>query len=149
MPDGGGTAYVSNSVLRVSGSGRYAYNRLPTKSDYNTFVTTNAAGIFAGYITLAAFQAAYTNLEQHSQQADPLFADPAGYDFHELSAMGRWTTNGWVKDASYSPVIDAGDTNFPYILESKPNGRRINCGAYGNTPEASQSRFLGSLMMVQ
>ena len=45
----------------------------------------------------------------------------------------------WVKDAVNSPCIDAGDPKSEYKNEPKPNGGRVNMGAYGNTKEASKS----------
>ena len=47
---------------------------------------------------------------------------------------------GWTYiDSETSPCIDAGDPSSDYTLEPKPNGDRINMGAYGNTPQASKS----------
>jgi len=54
---------------------------------------------------------------------DPLFINPEN-DFH-LSAS--------------SPCIDAGNPASDYSLEPAYNGRRINLGAYGGTPEATPS----------
>ncbi|MBX3724508.1 MAG: hypothetical protein KF823_01145 [Xanthomonadales bacterium] len=71
--------------------------------------------------------------------ADPLFADPAGGDYHLRSAHGRYTPGGWVSDLVTSPAIDAGDPASAFSLEPLPNGGRINLGAYGNTPQASRS----------
>ena len=72
---------------------------------------------------------------------DPLFANPLKGDFHLKSKAGRWDPKAkkWVKDAVNSPCIDAGDPKSEYKNEPKPNGSRINMGAYGNTPEASRS----------
>ena len=39
----------------------------------------------------------------------------------------------------HSPCIDAGDPKSEYKNEPKPNGSRVNMGAYGNTKEASRS----------
>jgi len=38
-----------------------------------------------------------------------------------------------------SPCIDAGDPNSAYEDEPSPNGGRINIGAFGNTPNATES----------
>jgi parallel beta-helix repeat protein len=89
---------------------------------------------------------------------DPLFADPGRWDpngtledpnndfwvngdYHLKSQAGRWEPNsrGWVQDSVTSPCIDAGDPNNPVADEPKPNGDRINMGAYGGTTEASKS----------
>lgn len=73
---------------------------------------------------------------------DPLFADPATDDYHLKSTRGRWNpaTSQWVKDAVYSPCIDAGNPASPFALEPPPNDARTNMGAYGNTSEASLSK---------
>ena len=72
---------------------------------------------------------------------DPMFADPANGDFHLKSKAGRWDPKAkkWVKDNVHSPCIDAGDPKSEYKNEPKPNGGRVNIGAYGNTKEASKS----------
>lgn len=76
---------------------------------------------------------------------DPLFANPAGHDYHLKSTTGRWdpTASGgsgaWVTDFSQSPAIDAGNPASAYIFEPQPNGGRVNMGAYGNTTQASKS----------
>jgi len=76
---------------------------------------------------------------------DPLFADAAKRDFHLRSARGRWDKAGsrWVRDPETSPCIDAGDPADDFSAEPKPNGGRINIGAYGGTPEASQGAANG------
>lgn len=68
-------------------------------------------------------------------------------DYHLKSQVGRWNpfTQTWVQDEVSSPCIDAGmpwtiyDPNSDYRQELWPHGKRINMGAYGNTPEASRS----------
>lgn len=70
---------------------------------------------------------------------DPLFADPENGDFHLKSEYGRWNGSSWVYDNVTSPCIDAGDPSSDYSKEPKPNGGRINMGAYGNAVEASKS----------
>jgi predicted outer membrane repeat protein len=72
-----------------------------------------------------------------------LAASGAGYqifDAHLQSASGRWTTSGRVSDGTWSPCIDKGNPASAYTLEPRPNGERINLGAYGNTVQASRSR---------
>ena len=38
-----------------------------------------------------------------------------------------------------SKAVDTGDPDAEYVNEPKPNGRRVNMGAYGNTSEAACS----------
>jgi parallel beta-helix repeat protein len=72
---------------------------------------------------------------------DPCFTDSCNGDYHLKSQTGRWNPSSqtWVKDAVTSPCIDAGDPNSDWTSELWPNGKRINMGAYGGTPEASMS----------
>ncbi len=76
---------------------------------------------------------------------DPLFANPAGHDYHLRSTAGRWDSaangkkGGWVTDNQHSPAIDAADPASLFKLEPAPNGGRANLGAYGNTAQASKS----------
>lgn len=73
--------------------------------------------------------------------SDPLFVDPGTNDFHLRSERGRyWPEHDvWVLDKVTSPCINAGDPNADYSKEPKPNGGRINLGAYGGTAYASLS----------
>jgi len=84
--------------------------------------------------------------------ADPLFADQTY--FHEKSSEGFYA-NGFFSGGSWSiatedsPAIDAGDRASTYANEPTPNGRRLNLGAYGNTPVASKTRLpRGSVFTV-
>ena len=75
---------------------------------------------------------------------NPLFVAPDSGDYHLRSQTGRcmWTKAKkiqWVIDQVTSICIDAGDPKTEWKNEPKPNGGRINIGAYGNTPEASKS----------
>jgi hypothetical protein len=72
---------------------------------------------------------------------DPLFVDPNGKDYHLLSERGRYwpAYDVWVLDKVTSPCLDAGDLQSDYSGEPKPNGGRINLGAYGGTAFASMS----------
>ena len=78
---------------------------------------------------------------------DPLFADPADGDYHLESRYGRWDpaandgAGAWVNDGATSPCIDAGDPASPCANEPQPNFGRVNMGAYGNTEQASKSRW--------
>ena len=39
----------------------------------------------------------------------------------------------------HSPCIDVGDPRSDWLTEPRPNGGRINMGAYGGTAQASES----------
>jgi len=49
----------------------------------------------------------------------------------------------------FSPAVDRGDPASDFSREPAPNGRRINLGAYGNTPYASMSRLTGLSVIVK
>jgi hypothetical protein len=70
---------------------------------------------------------------------DPRFA--GAEDFHLRSEYGRYVLNSrsWTTDSLTSPCIDAGDPAMRVGREQKPNGARVNMGAYGGTPFASKS----------
>ena len=78
---------------------------------------------------------------------EPNFAsfDPAGnpetWDFRLRSQFGRWNPNTkqYVTDSLSSPCIDAGDPDSEYNRQLWPHGKRVNMGAYGNTPQGSMS----------
>ncbi len=72
---------------------------------------------------------------------DPLFRRPGFWDPNGTPAT--LADDFWVEGdyhLSYdSPCIDAGDPNSDYSAEPIPNGRRIDIGAYGGTPQATKS----------
>ncbi|UCG57696.1 MAG: hypothetical protein JSU70_22880, partial [Phycisphaerales bacterium] len=93
---------------------------------------------------------------------DPLFAGPGDCaedcnDYHLKSQAGRYNPcaglecacddpSAWVRDDVTSPCIDEGDPSLPFNKECRPNGGRINMGAYGGTCEASKSmKILGDI----
>ncbi|MHC4499615.1 MAG: S8 family serine peptidase, partial [Planctomycetota bacterium] len=61
---------------------------------------------------------------QGNIDADPVFVDAVGGDYHLLGG---------------SPAIDAGDPTSDCGNEPWPNGFRVNMGAYGNTAEGATS----------
>ena len=48
-----------------------------------------------------------------------------------------------------SPAIDAGDPSREYGLEPEPNGKRLNLGAYGNTPWATTTLRPGMALLLK
>lgn len=70
---------------------------------------------------------------------DPLFGDPGNDDYYLRSQRGRYYPkfDVWALDEETSPCIDAGDPLDSVGSEPKPNGDRINMGAFGGTEWAS------------
>ncbi len=62
-------------------------------------------------------------------------------DYHLMSQASRWNpaSSAWICDDVTSPCIDAGNPLDVWAEELWPHGKRINIGAYGNTPQASMS----------
>ena len=127
---------ATNTIFHVSGAGKRIYSMTGNVSDYNVLYTTGGAEIHASFATLATW--ASPTRDANSIDDDPLFAAPPA-DFHLQSRWGRYSNGVWVADAEVSPAIDAGATNSPFVNELDYNGVRINCGAYGNTSQASKS----------
>ena len=75
----------------------------------------------------------------------------ANFDVHLRSKYGMYNNAGeFIKARGYlSDAIDAGDRNSPYQNEPQPNGRRVNLGAYGNTPWATRSAGSGIMIVVR
>jgi len=157
--EGPGSA-LKNFVIRNSPTGIFCTASSPTIR--NVTVVNNQYGIeaYAGSepnlsncifwhnsnADLLGCQACYSCIERGGEgpgnlSLDPMFADPNNGDFHLKSERGRyWPTHDvWVLDKFTSPCIDAGDPNTDHSAEPKPNGSRINMGAYGGTAYASMS----------
>ena len=71
------------------------------------------------------------------------------FDVHLRSKTGTYVNGEWTTFDADSPAIDAGNPAAARANEPKPNGRRVNMGCYGNTPEASLSRAMGFKMLVR
>ena len=80
---------------------------------------------------------------ENNFDADPLLADPYNGDYHLLSEYGRyWPEHDiWVLDEVTSSCIDGGDPAVGTSTEPRPNGSRLNMGAYGGTRYASMSEM--------
>lgn len=93
--------------------------------------------------TLAAAYSLFTapHPGEGNLATDPLFADPAGGDYHLRSRAGRWDPRlrAWRRDEVTSPAVDAGDPASDFSREPHPNGGRVNLGCHGNTRESSRS----------
>lgn len=98
---------------------------------------------------LVGCKASYSCIEHLGQaqgtgnlSLDPLFADIHADDFHLRSQQGRFSPvfGTYVHDAVSSPCIDGGSPYDWVGAEPRPNGHRVNMGAYGGTAYASLSR---------
>lgn len=130
---------VSNCTVTFGGTGIGVSGTDPTITYCNVF------GNITNYLDNGA-SAAFTDPTgtNGNLSRDPLYVNAAENDFHECSRNGHWNvaTSQWVKDTVSSPCLDAGDPASAFNLETEPNGRLINIGAYGNTVEASRSSLL-------
>ena len=133
---------ISNSVLNSS-SGEVLYRPDTVFGDYNVYYPASGGYIANDgsryFANLSDYQTAFTQ-DLHSSVFDPQFASTTNYDFHPLSATGRYLRGtGWVKDAVTSGLIDMGSPRTAYANEPAPNGSRVDVGCFGNTAEASLS----------
>jgi len=156
---------LANFVIRDSNTGILASTGTPTIS--NITLVDNDLGIEAEngaepnitncilwyndydlYRDPVPLEAQYSCIEETGVgvgniSSDPLLADPNNGDYHLLSERGRyWATyDVWVLDNVSSPCIDSGEPNVEPAAERRPNGGRINMGAFGNTGYASMSEW--------
>jgi len=151
------TVTISNTILwgDTASTGREIYLTSSTKLNiYYNAVMGGQAGLFVE-------SGCTVNWTLGNIEGDPLFAAPGFWDgrgtvttsddiwhpgdYHLKSQFGRWNpaanagAGGWVYDSITSPCIDAGRHSGSYANEPRPNGRRLNMGAYGNTAQASKS----------
>ncbi len=143
LPPGGGTATLVNCIIWD------CPQPITLADSSNTEIADRSSHVTVSYSDIEGGRAAVSVSGGQSTvawgdgniDADPLFADAAGADFHLQSQSGRWDPDEqtWVRDDSTSPCIDAGDPDDPVGDEPAPNGSRINMGAYGGTTQASKS----------
>jgi parallel beta-helix repeat protein len=147
LTPGGGTATVINCVIwDCSQTITLADSSNTQIPDRGSHITVSYSDIEGGRASVSV-SGTYSTVVwgQGNINSDPFFANATQKDFHLKSQAGRWDPNSqnWVPDAVTSPCIDTGDPNDPnysdWTAELWPNGRRINMGAYGGTPEASMS----------
>ncbi len=148
---GGGTVNVKNSILwnntSFAGAEIYATGEDTTANIAYTLITsTNSPDDVA-----ALDGASMTFADGILEDKNPLFASET--DLHLQSRMGRWdpVAEAWTSDEVSSPAIDAGDpADLGWQNEPRPHGGRINLGAYGGTPYASQTWVdHGSLFIIR
>ncbi|MHC4640846.1 MAG: right-handed parallel beta-helix repeat-containing protein [Planctomycetota bacterium] len=140
---------IVNNEAKYFGGGTYFYAGNPVLT--NSILWGNTANnslqqIKTPYNPPTNLSVTYCNVQGGwpgvgNIDADPYFVDEINGDFHLKSQAGRWDANSesWVRDASTSPCVDAGNPGCPVSDEPAPNGNRRNMGAYGGTTEASKS----------
>jgi hypothetical protein len=152
---GGGAVYVYNAGAVVGVTNCIFWQNSSASGASSASILLAAGTLNLGYcdIDTSGVSGGTLNYGAGILNADPLFASTnMPYDMHVKSYYGRWSPaapGGWAKDAETSPCIDAGDPASSYALESEPNGKRVNLGAYGNTPQASRSKSIrGTVISV-
>ncbi len=154
-----GSVSMSNSVIWLDGSERYAYYYEVNdgiRADYNNYHLLNGSRV-ALFPINKSDNLIYENVDRwrlgttqdvHSLTVDPRFYDAAQADFHLLSQAGRYdsTIGGFTNDAVSSPLIDAGVGI--YSNETAFNGGYANIGLYGNSAEASRTPTNSSLALI-
>ena len=148
----GGTLGLVNCT--VAGQSLWGiYRSAGTATVRNSIVVSNTSGgIYAnGTVAVSSSCSQASHPGEGNIVADPLFVNPAGGDYHLMSRTGSWNDQlaTWVSHSSDSPCIDAGLRADAYALEPKPNGGRINLGAFGNTLQASMTTVRGAVILVR
>jgi hypothetical protein len=156
---------LADNFCGQSGAGLYGENSSPLVANSilwgNWPMQVKAESEGAPIVVYSNVQGGWPGWKNTS--TDPLFAGPGNWvdidnpaeivepdspkavwisgDYHLRSEAGRWAPSawGWVADEVTSPCIDGGDPGESIGDEPVPNGGRLNMGAYGGTPEASQS----------
>lgn len=121
--------YISGGAIYSTGTSSPAITNCILWSDYPQEV--DAVGALITYTDIQGGWPGEGNLD-----LEPLFVDPDGPD----GVPGTEDDNFHL--LPNSPCIDAGDPASEFGFEPEPDGRRVNMGAYGNTPEAATRGWL-------
>jgi predicted outer membrane repeat protein len=156
------TSVLKNFVIRSSDVGIFIAGSSPTIQNVTAVNNEFAIAAYAGAAPdisncifwdnldgdLSGCTATFSCIEQGAEgqgniSQDPLFADPDNGDYHLLAERGRFVpAHGlWTFDVRTSPCVDAGNPLLGPGAEQRPNGGRINMGAFGGTLEASMSEW--------
>ncbi len=150
-----GTLAACNVTIAGAVNGYGIWKAGGTATLKNSIIWGNSAGGVGG--ASGSLSATYTASQQTlpgtgNFVGDPLFADGTYYHLKSRGgcyAGGYFTGGAWQRSPVSSPCIDAGDGS-PFGAEPKYNGKRINLGAYGNTPVASITyRPEGAVMILR
>jgi parallel beta-helix repeat protein len=129
----------TGTLLNVSNSAQAGFT-----SDYNLMQVTGAGRVgLWGADTLSDLAAWHFEVgrDGHSLEGDPQFIDIDGPDNRRGYDLLTSIDYGWDDDfrvSVTSPAVNAGDPLSYYAVEPD-SGSRVNLGAFGNTPEATDS----------
>ena len=135
----GGTTVVKNSIVTSKdlaychgGTGTALTLEETVYTDDPRFVTPNEV-----------FDAMYAGTSYLNPTAEWTYEKAASLDVHLLSPEKYFLNDGTEgpKTDVLSAAVDKGDETSDCSHETKPNGGRINMGAYGNTPEGSATPY--------
>ena len=88
----------------------------------------------------------------------PKFETRISYKVHLRGGLGYYDEKTGARvidhrESELSPAVDAGDPNSDYSMEPDTNsgwhGKRVNLGAYGNTPWATLTRYPGAAVYLR
>ena len=130
-----GTVQLRNSI--VQGTTAFSLGTAAFSGDHNLYHVTSLAALTP---TLASWRGV-SGADANSFTGDPLFANPAGRDYHLQSTVGTWNPaiQAFIPAAQHSPAIDRGNPADSTMAEPSPNGGLVNLGAWGGTEQASLS----------
>ena len=110
---------------------------MTSSADVDKLLTKDASYWY--YTVNAALYGALANMNGHLRTN-------TGYEDENTHKVVKYYVRG---DRDWSYAINAGDPKSDYSREPVPNGRRVNLGAYGNTPWASRTPFRGGMLIVR
>ena len=146
-----GTANVKDSIFFANFSGNTCGDISPADLRVQTNATAHVTyTMFGGETNRLADAGGTLDIGVGCVDGDPLFATAtnvyadcrakSGGHYYYTAASAPTLIAADVHEQKRSPAIDAGDPRSDCLNEPKPNGRRVNLGAYGNTPEAMTSK---------
>ena len=146
---GGATADISHSLFEATNaehiavsSGSVAFGKGILLGDPKFFT-----GLDYARAHMTTCEVGRTVIPKGSSSLLTNAADCVTMDLH-LSGTYRAASGRYVRNGGSSPAVNAGDKASAYDREPQPNGRRVNLGNYGNTPEATMSK-IGTVLIVR
>ena len=146
-----GTANVKDSIFFANFSGNTCGDISPADLRVKEGATAHVTyTMFGGATNRLADAGGTLDIGVGCVDDDPLFATTAevyascrtltGGHYYYTAASAPTLLAADIHEPEDSPALDTGDPKSPYKNELKPNGRRVNLGRYGNTPEAMTTK---------